>query len=59
MELCLEVDREKIFSLQFSDRAIIISWVAETSAPNIIWMRLVTIKWRWPPIKCVACFTDR
>ncbi len=59
--LCLEVDKKKVFSFEFSksDRAIIISWVAETSAPNMVWLRIVTIKWRWPPIKCVTCFTDR
>ena len=59
-KLMLEVDKKKVFSLEFSrkDRAIIISWVAETSAPNIVWVRIVSIKWRWPPIKCVTCFTD-
>jgi hypothetical protein len=60
-KLRLEVSTEKTFSLEFSrsDRALILSWVAETSAPNIVWMRLITIKWRWPPIMCVTCFTDR
>ncbi len=59
--LCLEVDKKKVFNFEFSrsDRAIIISWVAGTSAPNIAWMRVVTIKWRWLPIVCVTCFTDR
>jgi len=35
--LRLEVDK-KVFSFQFSlsDRAIILSWVADTSAPNIV-----------------------
>ena len=58
--LRLEVDKKKVFSLQvsLSDRAIILSWVADTSAPNLIWMRLVTIKWRFPPVRCVTCFTD-
>jgi len=42
----------------WGDKAFIISWVAETSAPNWIWIRLITIKWRWPPIKCKTCFTD-
>lgn len=60
-ELWLEVDKKKVFSFLFSrsDRAIIISWVAETSASNMIWLRMVTIKWRWPPIICITCFTDK
>ena len=58
--LCLEVDKKKVFSLEFSmsDRVIIISWVAETNVSNMVWIRIVSIKWRWPPIKCVTCFTD-
>ena len=58
--LRLKVDK-KVFSFEFSlkDRAIILSWVAGTEAPNIVWMRLITIKWRWLPIRCVTCFTDR
>jgi len=46
------------FSLDREDKAIIFQWVAETSAPNLVWMRLITIKWRWPPIKCLTVFTD-
>ena len=40
------------------DKAFILSWVAETEAPNLIWIRLITIKWRWPPVVCVEAFTD-
>ena len=60
-KLMLEVDKKKVFSFEFSrnDRAIIISWVAETSAPNLAWVRLVTIKWSCPPVRCVTCFTDK
>lgn len=46
------------FSLDWKERAIILSWVAETEAPNLVWIRLITIKWRWPPMRCVAAFTD-
>ena len=46
------------FSLDGEDKTIILMWVAETSAPNLVWMRLITIKWRWPPVKCVTAFTD-
>ncbi|MBA7651753.1 hypothetical protein ES703_59572 [subsurface metagenome] len=41
------------------DRAIILSWVAETEAPNLIWMRMVVFKLGWPPIRHVVNFTDR
>ena len=60
-KLMLEVDKKKVFSFEFSrsDRAIIISWVAETNVSNMVWIRIVSIKWRWPPIRCVTCFTDR
>ncbi len=40
------------------DRAIVCGWRRETEAPGIIWFRLLTIKWRWPPIKIITCFTD-
>ncbi len=58
--LLLEVDKKKIFSLEFSlsNRAIILSWAARTEAPNIVWTRLIAIKWRWPPVRCVTAFTD-
>jgi len=53
----------KTGDLQFSgiyldNKAIVLGWVAETEAENIILMRLVTIKWRWPLVKCVTAFTD-
>ena len=59
--LRLEVDKKKVFSLELSrsDKAIILSWVAGTEVYDIIWMRIITIKWCWPPIRCVKCFTDR
>jgi len=59
--LCIEVDKKKVFSFKFSfgDRAVILSWVAGTEVPNIAWVRLITIKWQWPPVRCVECFADR
>jgi len=41
------------------DKAIILAWVAETEAPNVIWMRMVVLKLSWPPIRHVATFTDK
>jgi len=58
--LYLEIIGPKTFSIDFSwsDKAIILGWFAETSMANIIWMRLITIRWGWPPVRCVECFTD-
>jgi len=33
-------------------------WVRNTQFKNIIWMRITSIGWRWPPIKWAAAFTD-
>ena len=40
------------------DRAIVCGWRRETVSPGIIWFRLLTIKWHWPPVKVITCFTD-
>ena len=61
MERKLRLERGPVafhFSLDREDKAVILQWVAETSAPNLVWMRLITVKWRWPPIKSVTAFTD-
>jgi len=41
------------------NKTIVLGWVAETEVQNIILMRIITIKWSWPLVKCVTCFTDR
>lgn len=41
------------------NKAIVLGWVAETEVQNMMLMRLITIKWRWPPVKCVEYFTNR
>lgn len=60
MRLKLEVGKP-VFSIMFSwlDKAIILSWCAETSVANIVWIQLVTIKWRCPPVKMIDCFTEK
>lgn len=58
-KLCLEIGPKGFnFSLSRYDKAIILLWVAETSLANVVWMRIITIKWRWPPVKCVEAFTE-
>lgn len=44
--------------MALENKAILLCWVAETEVQNIILMRLVTIRWSWPPVKCVTAFTD-
>jgi len=50
--LLLKVYKERIFGLDFSfkDRAILLSWTAETEVWNVLWAHLITIKLAWPPI---------
>lgn len=43
--------------IYLDNKAIVLSWVAETEVQNIILMRLITIRWHWPPVKCVEAFT--
>ena len=49
------------FSVRLSrrDRALVLSWAAETEAPHILWVRGVTLKIGWPPLHWVSGFTDR
>ena len=39
------------------ERAIILHWTGETVLSNIIWMRFVALRFRWPPVKVLNCFT--
>ena len=46
------------FEVFFSkiDKALILSWVAETGAKNVTWMRILTLRLRWPPWHCETAF---
>ena len=39
-------------------RVIALTWIAETSAVNMLWVRCLTIRLGWPPIRWTHCFTD-
>lgn len=41
------------------DRAIILSWVAETEVHNLMWIRIVVFKLAWPPIRRGGFYCDR
>lgn len=44
--------------ISWKDKAVGCGWTRRTELPNIIWFRLMTIKWRRPPIKVITCFTS-
>ncbi len=39
------------------ERAIVLHWTGETILRNIIWMRFVALRPKWPPVKVLSCFT--
>ena len=48
-----------VFNVGYSsqDRAVILHWTGETCLRNIVWMRFVALRLRWPPVKVLSCFT--
>ena len=48
-----------VFNVGYSsqDRAVILHWTGETCLSNIVWMRFVALRFRWPPVKVLSCFT--
>ena len=48
-----------VFNVGYSsqDRAVILHWTGETCLRNIVWMRFVALRFRWPPVKVLSCFT--
>ena len=41
------------------NKNLLFVWITETSAPNLILWRSITVTWHWPFIIWVACFTDK
>ena len=39
------------------EKAVILHWTGETCLRNIVWMRFVALRLRWPPVKTLSCFT--
>ena len=39
------------------ERAVILHWTGQTALSNIIWMRFLALRAKWPPIKNLTCFT--
>jgi hypothetical protein len=40
-------------------KALVLSWHAETEVQNILLLRVVTLRLRWPLVRVVTCFIDR
>ena len=39
------------------ERAVILQWTGQTALRNIVWMRFLALRAKWPPIKNLTCFT--
>ena len=57
-EMELEV-AGRVFQVGVSikERAVILHWIGETYLRNIVWMRFVALRPKWPPVKVLSCFT--
>lgn len=41
------------------NKTLVFCWIAETEVSNIILIRLLALRLRFPPIKIVTAFTDK
>ena len=39
-------------------RGLVLTWSAETSVRNLVWMRVVVIGLSWPPVRWATRFVD-
>lgn len=39
------------------ERAVILHWSGQTILHNIVWMRFLALRAKWPPVKVLSCFT--
>lgn len=49
----------QVFQVGYSrqDTAFILHWTGMTNIRNIMWMRFVVFRLRWPPMQSLSCFT--
>lgn len=40
-------------------KGIVLAWGAETEVANLLWIKLMTISFRWPPIRVYESFTNK
>jgi len=57
--LYLDLLGEKRFHLCFSRRGICFLWEADTSAPNLVWMKSIAVCLNWPPVQWETAYYDR
>ena len=48
-----------VFNVGYSsqDKALVFHETGDTGMGNIVWMRFVALRLRWPPVKVLSCFT--
>ena len=39
------------------ERAFCLHWTGMTNLQNVIWMRFVAFRLRWPPVQSLSCFS--
>lgn len=43
--------------VSMQDKALVFHETGETCLRNIVWMRFVALRLKWPPVKVLSCFT--
>jgi len=44
--------------LDLEARGLVLGWAAATEVPDIIYIRLLTLGLRWPPVRRVSCYIN-
>ena len=57
--LNLDLIGETHFRLCFSWKGVCFLWEADTSAPNLVWMKSIAVWLNWPPVQWETAFYDR
>ena len=57
--LDLDLVSPKRFHIGWSWKGICLSQEADTTAPNVVWMKSIAIWWHWPPVQWNGGFYDR
>ncbi len=37
-------------------KGLVLGWGADTEVANVVWIRLITISFRWPPVRFFEAF---
>lgn len=40
------------------DKELLLVWLAQTEVSNVVYLRALKLRWGWPPIIWLSCFTD-